>query len=158
MFSPGDYVCRKGDVGKEMYIIKVSGQWSVVSGQWSVVSGQWSVVSGQWSVIQVSCPQRGKLDVVADDGRDIYVTLGDGAVFGEVAEQESLPSTFHLTLTLKLKQVSILNIPGNKTGNRRTANVRSVGYSDLFSLRCYEGPTLDARYLTFLLKLRSLIK
>ena len=32
-------------------------------------------------------------------------------------------------------KVSILNIPGNKTGNRRTANVRSVGYSDLFSLR-----------------------
>ena len=29
--------------------------------------------------------QRGKLDVVADDGRDIYVTLGDGAVFGEVS-------------------------------------------------------------------------
>ena len=78
VFSPGDYVCRKGDVGKEMYIIK-----------------------------------RGKLDVVADDGREIYVTLGEGAVFGEV---------------------SILNIPGNKTGNRRTANVRSVGYSDLFSL------------------------
>ena len=50
MFSPGDYVCRKGDVGKEMYIIK-----------------------------------RGKLDVVADDGREIYVTLGDGAVFGEVS-------------------------------------------------------------------------
>ena len=49
MFSPGDYVCRKGDVGKEMYIIK-----------------------------------RGKLDVVADDGRQIFVTLADGAVFGEV--------------------------------------------------------------------------
>jgi cyclic nucleotide gated channel alpha 3 len=30
--------------------------------------------------------------------------------------------------------VSILNIPGNKTGNRRTANVRSVGYSDVFCL------------------------
>jgi hypothetical protein len=26
----------------------------------------------------------GKLDVVADDGRQVYVTLGDGAVFGEV--------------------------------------------------------------------------
>jgi cyclic nucleotide gated channel alpha 3 len=55
----------------------------------------------------------GKLDVVADDGQTVFVTLADGAVFGEV---------------------SILNIPGNKTGNRRTANVRSVGYSDLFSL------------------------
>ena len=32
--------------------------------------------------------QRGKLDVVADDGRDIYVTLGDGAVFGEVPDLE----------------------------------------------------------------------
>lgn len=37
----------------------------------------------------------------------------DGAVFGEL---------------------SILNIQGNKTGNRRTANVRSVGYSDIFVL------------------------
>lgn len=42
VFSPGDYVCRKGDVGKEMYIIK-----------------------------------RGKLDVVADDGTTIFVTLGN---------------------------------------------------------------------------------
>ena len=49
VYSPGDYVCRKGDVGKEMYIIK-----------------------------------RGKLDVVADDGKTVFVTLADGAVFGEV--------------------------------------------------------------------------
>ncbi|ROT64383.1 putative cyclic nucleotide-gated olfactory channel-like isoform X1 [Penaeus vannamei] len=78
VFSPGDFVCRKGDVGKEMYIVK-----------------------------------RGKLSVVADDGKTVYATLGAGSVFGEV---------------------SILNIVGNKTGNRRTANVRSVGYSDLFCL------------------------
>lgn len=78
VFSPGDYICRKGDVGKEMYIVK-----------------------------------RGKLSVCSDDGKVVFVTLGAGSVFGEV---------------------SILNIAGNKTGNRRTANVRSVGYSDLFCL------------------------
>ncbi|VDO31159.1 unnamed protein product [Heligmosomoides polygyrus] len=43
----------------------------------------------------------------------VFVQLGTGTVFGEL---------------------SILNIPGNKNGNRRTANVRSVGYSDLYVL------------------------
>ncbi|KAI4896953.1 hypothetical protein NFI96_017918 [Prochilodus magdalenae] len=78
VYSPGEYVCRKGDVGHEMYIIK-----------------------------------EGKLAVVADDGVTQYAVLGDGNFFGEI---------------------SILNIKGNKSGNRRTANIRSIGHSDLFSL------------------------
>lgn len=78
VFSPGDYICRVGDVGKEMYIVK-----------------------------------RGELSVLAEDCKTVYGKLSDGCVFGEL---------------------SILNISGVKTGNRRTANVRSVGYSDLFAL------------------------
>ncbi|KAJ1215021.1 hypothetical protein NDU88_002631 [Pleurodeles waltl] len=78
VYSPGDYICRKGDIGREMYIIK-----------------------------------EGKLAVVADDGITQFVVLSDGSYFGEI---------------------SILNIRGSRAGNRRTANIKSIGYSDLFCL------------------------
>ena len=54
---------------------------------------------------------RGRLQVVADNGKTVLATLRAGSYFGEI---------------------SILNM-GN-AGNRRTASVRSVGYSDLFCL------------------------
>ncbi|KFM63417.1 Cyclic nucleotide-gated cation channel alpha-3, partial [Stegodyphus mimosarum] len=76
LFSPGDYICRKGEVGKEMYIVN-----------------------------------RGRLQVVADNGRTVLATLRAGSYFGEI---------------------SVLNM--GTAGNRRTASVRSLGYSDLFCL------------------------
>ncbi|GIX90460.1 cyclic nucleotide-gated cation channel subunit A [Caerostris extrusa] len=53
----------------------------------------------------------GRLQVVADDGRTVLATLRAGSYFGEI---------------------SILNM--GAAGNRRTASVRSLGYSDLFCL------------------------
>ncbi|XP_055356084.1 cyclic nucleotide-gated cation channel alpha-3-like isoform X2 [Paramacrobiotus metropolitanus] len=76
VFSPGDLICRKGDVGKEMYIVR-----------------------------------SGTLQVVSEQG-EVFANLAQGSVFGEI----SLLSIF------------------TKHENRRTANVQSFSYSELFSL------------------------
>lgn len=88
LFSPSDYVCRKGEIGKEMYIVN-----------------------------------RGKLQVVADNGKTVLATLRAGSYFGEI---------------------SILNM--GTAGNRRTASVRSVGYSDLFCLNKNVSYFLSKKY------------
>ncbi|NWI54197.1 CNGA4 protein, partial [Calyptomena viridis] len=78
VFGPGEFVCRRGDVGREMFFIR-----------------------------------EGRLAVVAEDGVTQLAVLGEGLYFGEI---------------------SLIDIKGNMAGNRRTANILSIGYSDLFCL------------------------
>ncbi|NXH19637.1 CNGA4 protein, partial [Bucco capensis] len=78
VLGPGELVCRRGDVGREMYFIR-----------------------------------EGRLAVMAEDGRTRLAVLGQGLYFGEI---------------------SLINIRGNTSGNRRTADIVSIGYSDLFCL------------------------
>ncbi|OQV26238.1 Cyclic nucleotide-gated cation channel beta-1 [Hypsibius exemplaris] len=78
VFLPNEYICKRGEVGKEMYIVR-----------------------------------SGYLDVVTSDGR-IVATMSEGGVFGEI---------------------SLLSLVG---GNRRTADVRSKGYSNLYVLNKYD--------------------
>lgn len=76
IYSPGEYVCRKGDVGREMYIVN-----------------------------------SGHLEVSAEEDGEVLRELVHGEYFGEI---------------------SVLNL-GN-SHRRRTAFVRSVGYSALLCL------------------------
>ena len=60
---------------------------------------------------EMNIVSRGRLQVVTENGKNILALLRAGSYFGEI---------------------SILNM--GSAGNRRTASVRSVGYSDLFVL------------------------
>lgn len=81
-----DYICKKGEVGTEMYIVK---------------EGFVEVVSEDGQTV---CDEKEPMEL--EIGFQIFVTLPAGFVFGEL---------------------SILNIPGNKNKNLRTASVRSKG-------------------------------
>lgn len=78
VYSPSEYVCRKGDVGREMYIVN-----------------------------------SGKLEVLADENGEVLKELIHGEYFGEI---------------------SVLNLGLGNSHRRRTAFVRSVGYTALLCL------------------------
>ncbi|KAM7536634.1 hypothetical protein Aperf_G00000080856 [Anoplocephala perfoliata] len=134
LFSPGDFICRKvtgtvkakicGPLAECCHLVDECPGHGWVLKMAVVIEGvefchigvhkeNYSVSQLQHSEIgrEMFLVSQGKLDVLAADETSILATLGPGSYFGEI---------------------SILNM-GN-VGNRRTASVRSIGYSDLFCL------------------------
>ena len=77
---------------------------------------------------------RGRLEVVADDaGKTVLATLKSGSYFGEISVLNMGTAGKTPLIYYSPKRPDYTNaklLPGN----RRTASVRSVGYSDLFVL------------------------
>lgn len=101
VFGPGEFVCRRGDVGREMYFIR-----------------------------------EGRLAVLAADGVTQLAVLGEGLYFGEISlidikgELRAAPRRRRPALPSGSRPPPA----GNVAGNRRTADILSIGYSDLFCL------------------------
>ena len=74
--------------------------------------GEWVVRRGDVGH-QMYIVKSGQLHVMGEDNTTTKDILVEGGVFGEI---------------------SLLNIPGKRSGNKRMASVKSVGYSDLFVL------------------------
>ena len=78
--------------------------------------------------------KRGQLAVVSDDGQKTFVVLKEGAVFGEISIL-NIPGFIFFSFQKKFSMIFLWIFKGSKNGNRRTANVKSLGYSDLYTLR-----------------------
>lgn len=78
---------------------------------------------------------RGKLEVVSETGTKVYAVLEAGSYFGEI---------------------SVLCM--SAAGNRRTASVRSVGYSELFCLSKHDLMEVLDEYPEIKTKIESIAK
>lgn len=100
IFTPGDSICRKGEVAREMFII-ADGILEVLSETGKVLT---TMKAGDFF---------GEIGILNLDGLNKWVIELICSTFSDGIKH----STFFSSLT-----------------NRRTADVRSVGYSELFSL------------------------